>query len=177
MKNQFPQRKTIRLHNHNYSASCAYFITVCVQDRKPILSTISPSFVGVGAFDVPRRSPKIQLTDLGKIVERYLLSSQNISGVEIDRYVIMPDHIHAILFVHSNKLQAHENGTSKAPSPTNEMLPHVISTFKRFCNKEIGYNIFQRGYFEHIIRNREDYEAIAKYIYENPIRWLYQAKE
>ena len=50
------------------------------------------------------------------------------------------------------------------------MLPHIVSTFKRFCSKEIGFNIFQRGYMEHIIRNRDDYEEHAKYIYENPIR-------
>lgn len=59
----------------------------------------------------------------------------------------------------------------KPPTPTNEMLPHIVSTFKRFCNKEIGNNIFQRGYMEHIIRDREDYETRAKYIYENPILW------
>jgi hypothetical protein len=53
------------------------------------------------------------------------------------------------------------------------MLPHIVSTFKRFCNKEIGYNIFQRGYIEHIVRDREDYETRTKYIYENPIRWYY----
>ena len=51
------------------------------------------------------------------------------------------------------------------------MLPHVISTFKRFCNKEIGYNIFQCGYIDHIIRSREDYEKHLKYILENPLRW------
>ena len=66
------------------------------------------------------------------------------------------------------------NGSSKAPTPTaNEMIPHIISTFKRFCAKEIGENIFQRGYFDHIIRNREDYEKHVKYIYENPIKWQY----
>ena len=89
----------------------------------------------------------------------------------------MPDHIHAILIIHSNKPSAYKAGTSRAPSPANEMLPHVISTFKRFCNKEIGCNIFQRGYFEHIIRGREDYEAVVKYIYENPIRRLYSPKD
>ena len=65
------------------------------------------------------------------------------------------------------------NGSSRAPTPTNEMLPHIVSAFKRFCNKEIGNNIFQRGYIEHIIRDHEDYETRAKYICENPIRWYY----
>jgi hypothetical protein len=56
------------------------------------------------------------------------------------------------------------------------MLPHIVSTFKRFCNKEIGNNIFQRGYIEHIIRDREDYETRAKYIYENPMHWYFLKK-
>ena len=82
----------------------------------------------------------------------------------------MPNHIHIIIFLRSG---SYDNGSSKAPTPTNEMLPHVISTFKRFCNKELGNNIFQRGYYEHIIRDREDHENRVKYIHENPLRWYY----
>ena len=101
------------------------------------------------------------------------MSSENISGVKIDRYVIMPDHIHAIILLDSDKYAGVSKGSSRAPTPTNEMLPHIVSTFKRFCNKELGNNIFQRGYIEHIIRDREDYETRTKYIYENPMRWYY----
>ena len=82
----------------------------------------------------------------------------------IDRYVIMPDHIHAIIVLDPDKYVKCQDGSSRAPTPTNEMLPHIISTFKRFCNKEIGANIFQREYIEHIIRDKEDYETRAKYI-------------
>ena len=74
----------------------------------------SISFVRVGAFDDPR----IRLTEIGKIVERNLLSSENISGVKIDHYVIMPDHIHAIVFLDSNKYVGNKSGSSKAPTPT-----------------------------------------------------------
>ena len=56
------------------------------------------------------------------------------------------------------------------------LFAHIVSTFKRFCNKEIGENIFQRGYMEHIIRDREDYETRVKYIYENPMRRYYGAQ-
>ena len=112
-------------------------------------------------------------TEIGKIVEKYLLSSENIPGVKFDRYVIMPDHIHVIIFLYPDKYVSCKDGSSKAPTPTNEMLPHIVSTFKRFCNKEIGNNIFQRGYIEHIIRDKEDYETRSKYIYENPARWYY----
>ena len=63
------------------------------------------------------------------------------------------------------------NGTSRTPSPTNAIIPKFISTFKRFVNKNFGYNIFQRSYHDHIIRNKKEYEIISKYIYENPLKW------
>ncbi len=248
------KRKDLRLKNYDYSATGAYYITICTQNRKrilseivkPILTGVSEStafdtvgdgaldvpqtsvestltgvserrvsdIVGDGAFDVPQTSvestltgvsermvsdivgdgafdvPQTKLTPIGKIVEKYLLSSESIPGVKIDQYVIMPDHIHVIIFLDSNKYNERQSGTSKAPSPTsynerqsetsrapsptNEMLPHIVSTFKRFCNREIGTNIFQRSYIEHVIRDKADYEAKRKYIYENPIRWYYE---
>ena len=121
-----------------------------------------------------RDDPQIRLTPIGEIVEKYLLSSENIPGVKMDRYVIMPDHIHIIIFLNPNEYLKRKDGSSRAPTPTNEMLPHIVSALKRFCNKEIGNNIFQRGYIEHIIRDREDYETRRKYIYENPGRWYYK---
>ena len=121
-----------------------------------------------------RDDPQIRLTPIGEIVEKYLLSSENIPGVKIDRYVIMPDHIHAIIFLDPDKYVLRQGGSSRAPTPTNEMLPHIVSTFKRFCNKEIGNNIFQRGYIEHIIRDREDYEEHLRYIRDNPAFKVFQ---
>ena len=162
---EIPRRKELRIKQYDYSSTGAYFITICTKDRKQILSDIIKP-VGVDALD----DPKIRLTAIGKIVEKNLLSSENISGVKIDRYVIMPDHIHAIILLDSDKYAGVSKGSSRAPTPTNEIIPHIISTFKRFCAKEIGENIFQRGYFDHIIRNREDYEEHVKYIYENPIK-------
>ena len=86
----------------------------------------------------------------------------------VDQYVIMPNHIHLILFVR-------EGGSPRTSTPTKQTssVSHFISTFKRFCNKEYGENIWQRGFYDHIIRNREDYEEHVKYIRENPTRWYY----
>ena len=183
MEEQNPKRKPTRIKQYDYSSVGAYFVTICTQDRKQILSEIIRTnntsvcetdryVVGDGALDVPC----IRLTPIGKIVEKHLLSSENIQGVKVDKYVIMPDHIHAIIFIKSKKETNQQNGTSRAPSPTNELLPHIVSTFKRFCNKEIGYNIFQRSFADHIIRDNEDYETRKKYIYENPMRWFYKNK-
>ena len=169
MENKLPKRKDLRIKQYDYSSAGAYFVTICIKDRKRILSDIIKSSVGVGAHD----DPQIRLSEIGKIVEKNLLSSEKISGVSIDRYVIMPDHIHVIIFLDPEKYTYLSNGSSRAPTPTNQMLPHVISTFKRFCNKEIGKNIFQRGYIEHIIRDREDYDTRVKYIHDNPSHWYF----
>jgi len=83
------KRKDMRLKDYDYSSSGAYFVTICIKDRKRILSDISKP-VGGGAFDAPL-IPQIRLTEIGKIVEKNLLSSKNISGVKTDRYVIIPE--------------------------------------------------------------------------------------
>ena len=83
----------------------------------------------------------------------------------------MPDHIHLLLWVRDI------DGTSKAPSPTNYLISHSISTLKRFINKDVGYNIFQRSYYDHIIRNQHDYNETWKYIENNPINWILKHKK
>ena len=82
----------------------------------------------------------------------------------------MPNHIHMILHLKTN-----EYGPSRTPVPTiqNSTVSRFISTFKRFCNKEYGGNVWQRGYNDHIIRDREDYEKHVRYIVENPMNWYF----
>ena len=169
MNEDIKKRKELRLKQYDYSSAGAYFVTICIKDRKQILSNIVKP-VGVGALD----DPKIALTNIGEIVEKNLISNSNISGVTIDAYVIMPDHIHFIIILDSEKYKIYNKGSSRAPTPTNAMLPHIVSTFKRFCVRDMGFNPFQRGYMEHIIRSEGDYEKRIRYIYENPIRWYYK---
>jgi len=88
MERELPKRKQIRWDKRDYSEARRYFITVCTEGRKPILSRFIS--VGDGALDVP----SIELTKIGAIAEKYLLSSEKIDGVHINRYVIMPNHIH-----------------------------------------------------------------------------------
>ena len=168
MQKNLPKRKNLRLKQHDYSSAGAYFITICTRERKAILSDILIP-VGVGAHD----DPQIRYTPVGKIVEKHLLSSEKIGGVRIDSFVIMPDHIHVIIVLNPEENINEKCGSSRAPTPTNEMIPHIISTFKRLCAKEVGSNIFQRGYMEHIIRDRKDYETRRSYIYQNPIKRYY----
>lgn len=153
---ELPVRKPARLKEYDYSQNGYYFITICTKEKQKILCDI----VGDGAFDVP----KIQLTHFGRIVEKYILSTNNIPNLSVDKYVIMPNHIHLILVVDNG-------GTSRAPSPTNNIISHAISTLKRFVNKDIGYNIFQRSFHGHIIRGENDYLKIWNYIENNSLKW------
>ena len=146
---ELPQRKRIRLPDYDYSENGAYFITVCTKDRKQILSEI----VGDDAHIVPQ----VVLSAYGEIAECYIRS---VPG--IDKYVIMPDHIHMIIKI---------DGTMWASSPTKD-IPQVIKSFKTLVTKSIGFSIFQRQYFDHVIRGQQDYEEIWRYIDENPLRWI-----
>ena len=157
-----PNRKPNRLPDYDYDQNGAYFITICTQDRKPILGHI----VGGGALD----APSVILSQIGKIAHKYILSSNRMNGPTIEKYVIMPDHIHLILRVDV----AAAKGTSRAPSPTNAAVPHFVSTFKRFCHRDVGSQIFQRSYYDHVIRNQKDYDEIWEYIENNPGKWMIQ---
>ena len=155
---ELPKRKPNRLKKFDYDKEGAYFITICTQDRKCLLSRI----VGGGALDAPNNL----LTIFGEIVEKYILSGNRIERVTVANYVIMPNHVHLLLMVDRNT-----SGTSRAPSPTNAVIPHFVSTFKRFCHSKMGMKIFQRSYHDHVIRNEQDYLKIWEYIENNPKQW------
>ena len=159
---ELPVRKDIRLKNYDYSSPGAYFITICTENRKQLLSKI----VGGDVLDAPIM---VELLSYGKIADKHINQINNFNErIKVDSYVIMPNHIHIMLFVV-------ENGASRTSPPTKQHseVSRFVSTFKRFCNKEYGGNIWQRHFYDHIIRNRQDYEKHMRYIYENPIRWHY----
>ncbi|MBO5912953.1 MAG: transposase [Clostridia bacterium] len=154
----FKQRKPTRLKEYDYSSNGRYFVTICVQDRKLLLGSV---VVGDGVLDVP----KMRLSRLGLIAEKYIQNmSHKYDGVSVEDYVIMPNHIHLVIGVLNQ-------GTSRTPSPTNQVIPKFVSSFKRFCNREYGYNIWQRSYHDRIIRNDAEYKKIHTYIKGNPIVW------
>ena len=127
-KKEFSIRKPTLLKNYDYSQNGYYFVTICSHNKQCIFGSI----VGGGALDAPQS----KLSDIGKIVEKYILSTNNILGISVDKYVIMPNHIHLILSVQNSC------GTSKVPSPTNNIISRTISTLKRFVNKEVEKMFF-----------------------------------
>ncbi len=156
-----PGRKPTRLKGYDYNAPGAYFITICVKDRKKMLSRI---IVGTGVLDCPQNI----LTSYGEIANKHLVNMSNFyENIKIDKFVVMPNHIHMLIQV----LAPNNNGPSGTPVPTNSLIAQFISTFKRFCNKEYGKNIWQARSNDHIIRGEKDYQKIWEYIDTNVIRW------
>ena len=175
---ELPKRKPTRLKNYDYSSTGVYFVTICIRDRKQILSEIvktkcpgadEADVVAVGEGLAPP-GYSVRLQPCGEVVRAQLRQIENrFANVNVKDYVIMPDHIHVILY-----LRKEAGGAS--PSPT---LDDVICSFKslasRVCKQRYGIErMFQRSFAEHIVRDREDYETHRKYIYENPQRWYYK---
>ncbi len=168
-ENELPKRKPTRLKNFDYNTAGAYFLTICTENRRQILSHV----VGGDVLD----APQIELLQNGEIAKKYIEQLNDFyDGIKIDRYVIMPNHVHILLFVLENGASRTSlNGASRTSPPTRQhsVISRFVSTFKRFCNKEYGENIWQRHFNDHVIRDREDYERHVKYICENPMRWYY----
>lgn len=170
-----PSRKSLRLPEYEYNTPGVYFVTVCTKERTPILGTIvgagdhtgpypRSSHTAVGADDYI--GPYTQLTKIGKLVEKY---TQSIPG--IDRYVIMPDHVHMILRVSA---ETETEGPMWSSAPTKRNVSTTVRSWKTLITKELGESIWQRSYYEHVIRNETDYWEIVKYIEQNPAKWYYR---
>ncbi len=156
-------RKGMRLESHDYNTPGAYFITICTKDRKAILATID---VGTGVLD----GPKIRLKPYGETARRYLLQMDDFyDHIAVDHYVIMPNHIHLLLRVLPTAKGP--SGTPVPPSRQNTTIAQFVSTFKRFCNRELGHNIWQYRSYDHVIRGEQDYNEIWQYIDNNPAKW------
>ena len=169
------QRKSIRLKNYDYSSFGYYFITICTHNRELLFGDIV--------------NGKMILNNLGKIVNKFWLEiPEHYSGVELDEFIIMPNHIHGIIVINPNlcfvgaihelPLQNNKNDEYKI-NRRQMLLPKIIGWFKMNSAKQInilsnliGNSIWQRNYFEHIIRNEKSLNKIREYIYYNPVQWF-----
>ncbi|MCL1856502.1 MAG: hypothetical protein FWF84_02515 [Kiritimatiellaeota bacterium] len=194
-------RRSLRLREYDYSQAGMYFITVCVQgcpihrgesvgadlcvrppQCTPTLRHIHP----------PMRRPHLfgeiaggvmALNDAGKMIEKWCVELSNkFSDITVNRHVIMPNHVHAILINHGTG-----NGTAPTSGESGEHtgspLRNVVQWFKTMTTNEyirgvktLGWRPFdgtlwQRNYYEHIIRNETSYREIAHYVWANPANW------
>jgi len=172
MKNELPQRKSIRLKNYDYSSNGYYFVTICADKKQNLFSTVTvyDNSKELDTYkDMVYADKIVSLSKIGLIVRNQLLSlEKRYESVKIDEYVIMPNHIHAIIII--------ENKTAGAsPCPT---LSDIICTYKSLttieCNKiynKHNRKIFQSSFYDKIISNEKSYLKVWEYINENPRKW------
>ena len=150
---ELQKRKTIRLKDYDYSSPGAYFITICTHNRECLLSNI---IVGEGLCALPQNI----LTPIGNEIKKSIqYINDNYIGVKIEKYVIMPNHIHLIVIL------------GDAGGRGNPPLQQVIGQLKSYItNKFVNFH-WQRSYHDHIIRGEKDYQKIWEYIDTNVIKW------
>ena len=142
MKDYLPVRKENRLKEYDYSNNGIYFITMCIKNRLELFGKIIED--------------NIKLTEEGKISKYYIEQIHKIyNSVNIDEYIIMPNHIHMIIKVNENNLS----------------ISTIIKQYKMAVSKKLGYSIWQKSYYDHIIRNEKEYYMIKEYIQNNIINW------
>lgn len=181
-----PNRQSTRLKTYDYSLEGSYFITIVTQDRLHLFGKIENS--------------QMILNKVGKIVEQEWKNSIQLrSNISLGEFIIMPDHMHMILTIdhqisNDKESKEWEHSNPKSPSQT---IGAIIRGFKGACTKKINlfYNstgelqftptdelqfaptefyknkIWQRNYYDHIIRNQADYNRIEQYIIDNPQNW------
>ncbi len=180
-------RKSIRLKRYDYSQQGLYFITLCCQHKAHLFGRIQDHTMILNPF--------------GKIVEKQWLNTEQIrSNIQLGSFIVMPNHFHAILEIIIDKTENNELTRFKSPSQTigsivrgfkiavikqikNELQFHTINdnyhvgelqfapTATIELITKLDYKIWQRNYYEHIIRNDIAYQKIVEYIIENPMNW------
>ena len=149
------KRKQNRLTYYDYSTPNAYFITVCTDKRKNLF------WKDVGAIiDRPENVP---LSQLGMIVRQSIIDiPKHYPMISVDHSVIMPNHLHLLLQINTDA-----DGRSLI-APT---ISTVVRLMKGTVSRQAGFSVWQKGFYDHIIRNENDYQEIWKYIEGNPGKW------
>ena len=152
---ELPTRKQNRLTQYDYRTPNAYFITICTNNRRNLF------WKDVGAIiDRPENVP---LTSLGMVAQQSIRDiSSHYPAITVDHSVIMPNHIHLLLQIHTDA-----NGRSMI-APT---ISTVVRLMKGTVSKQAGFAVWQKGFYDHVIRNDNDYRDIWNYIEGNPSKW------
>jgi REP element-mobilizing transposase RayT len=176
---QTHHRRSIRLRGYDYSQAGAYFVTVCAHQKEHLFGQIVEG--------------EMRTNEYGEIVRLYWKHlPRRHPGVQLDSFIVMPNHIHGIIIVgavheppktagviHELPLRHATGAIRKSPLRRRMLLPNVIGYFKMKTGKRInqlrarpGAAVWQRNYYEHIIRSEDELGKIREYIATNPLRWL-----
>ncbi len=167
-------RRSIRLKGFDYSQSSIYYVTICVQDKQCLFGTIlvpRRGFCAGRGYANANETDRMLLNDPGNMVlEQWLKLPLRFPSVILDKFVIMPDHFHGIIYTTDNTLS----------KPT---LGEIVGSFKSIvtCKYIDGVNnknwipfnkrLWQRNYYERIVRNDLELQNIQQYIENNPANW------
>lgn len=166
---QHPCRQSARLSGYNYTQPGAYFITICTHEHHLIFGSI--------ANDIMLLNP------IGEIVRScWLEITQHFAFTEISIYVIMPNHIHGIIVINNSageqELTPQDARHESFGQPVRRSLPTIIRSFKSAVTKRVNTslsdrvsNLWQKGYYEHVIRSEKEWVRIGGYILGNPMKW------
>jgi putative transposase len=143
-----PQRHGLRWPGHDYAAPGAYFVTLCIHDRKQLLGKV--------------REAEVQLTQSGQIAEAAWSALPDHYAIDLDQFVIMPNHLHGIVCLREGAVD----------------LSEVIRGFKTFSARRInrlygraGEPVWQRGFHDRVIRDDRELQAVRAYVADNPANW------
>jgi len=165
-------RRSIRLKGYDYSQAGLYFVTICVQNRECIFGEIVDN--------------EMILNENGQIVQMVWNElPQHYNHIELGEFVVMPNHIHGIVIITDVDVATVGAGLKPAPTTPKHGLPEIIRALKTFSARKIndlvraglkpaptrGEKLWQRNYWEHIIRDEQSHQRIADYIVNNPINW------
>ena len=158
-------RRSIRLPHWDYAESGAYFVTLCTFERARLFGAV--------------RDDQMGLNRIGEIVaEEWLRSAEIRSEVELDDFVVMPNHLHAIVFIVRNGSDDGPAGGRPFSGTANRSLSALIQGFKASATKRInqlrrdgGSPVWQRNYYERVLRNDRELGRAREYVLDNPRKW------
>jgi REP element-mobilizing transposase RayT len=168
-----PRRRTIRIKDYDYSQDGAYFVTACTQSHANIFGEIKQT--------TEDGRPFVELSALGKFVDETIRTA-NRGDVTIDRYVIMPNHIHLLIIISSDSgaISSDTGDRGRSPirgvglgQPPRSAVQNIVRSIKSYVTKWAGYPVWQRSFYEHVIRDDRDHFRVAEYIENNPSRWRF----
>lgn len=164
-------RRSIRLKGYDYSQEGAYFITICTYNRECLLADVHNGIV--------------RLSRIGEIARQFWLEiPDHFDNIELDEFIIMPNHLHGILNIvsvgnetvgvqHVESLRFHQY-QKIIPKSIGSIIRSYKASVTRWCRQN-GHEYFrwQRNYFEHVIRNEKSLHQIRQYIINNPLQWQF----
>jgi len=165
LKNNMNKRKNIRLKNYDYSSAGLYFVTICTNKFLQLFGKI--------------KNGEMILNEFGKIVNNNWIDLTNhYENILLHSFIVMPNHFHGIIEI-TNVGAIHELPLQYDRKLRRQMLiPKIIGRYKMQTSKQInilrkmqGKPVWQRNYYEHIIRNEQSYLEISDYIKNNPKKW------